>query len=146
MRGGRLEQLDTPAVVYSSPATEFVAQFVGSVSRLPGKMVGPATVSVLGSIVTVPGGASAYLSPGSELDVLVRPESIVIEPSPLGEAVVARVSFLGATVRVVAALPGGIEVASTLPASDGMFLPAGARADVRLRSDVLFVLARNSGS
>ena len=34
MRAGNLEQLGTPAEVYSSPATEFVAQFVGSVSRL----------------------------------------------------------------------------------------------------------------
>jgi putative spermidine/putrescine transport system ATP-binding protein len=144
MRSGRLEQLDTPSVVYSSPATEFVAQFVGSVSRLPGEMVGRGTVSVLGSIVTVPVGASADLLPGSEVDVLVRPESISIEPSPLGQAVVARVSFLGATVRVVAALPGGVEVASTLPASDAMLLPAGARADVRLSADVLFVVARDS--
>jgi putative spermidine/putrescine transport system ATP-binding protein len=107
-------------------------------------MVGRGTVSVLGSIVTVPVGASADLLPGSEVDVLVRPESISIEPSPLGQAVVARVSFLGATVRVVAALPGGVEVASTLPASDAMLLPAGARADVRLSADVLFVVARDS--
>jgi len=146
MRTGRLEQLDTPSEVYSSPATEFVAQFVGSVSRLPGEMVGRGTVSVLGSIVSAPAGAGYELAPGSVVDVLVRPESIAIEPSPLGQAVVARVSFLGATVRVVAALPGGVEVASTLPASDGVLLPAGARADVRLRSDVLFVLARDAAT
>jgi putative spermidine/putrescine transport system ATP-binding protein len=142
MRNGGLEQLDTPSQVYSKPATEFVAQFVGSVSRLPGEMVGPGAVSVLGSIVTVPTGASTDPPRGSEVDVLVRPESVAIEPAPSGQAVVARVSFLGATVRVVATLPGGVEVASTLPASDGVSLPPGARAEVRLRADVLFVLAR----
>jgi putative spermidine/putrescine transport system ATP-binding protein len=146
MRTGRLEQLDTPSEVYSNPATEFVAQFVGSVSRLPGEMVDRGTVSVLGSIVTVPAGASADLPAGTEVDVLVRPESVLIAPSPEGQAVVARVSFLGATVRVVAQLPGGVEVASTLPASDGMSLPAGARADVRLRADVLFVVAKQSAA
>jgi putative spermidine/putrescine transport system ATP-binding protein len=146
MRNGRLEQLDSPSEVYSRPATEFVAQFVGSVSRLPGEMVAPDTVSVLNSIVTLPTGVGAGLHPGSEVDVLVRPESIAIEPSPVGQAIVARVSFLGATVRVVAALPGGVEVASTLPASAGVLLPPGARADVRIRSDVLFVLPRQPGA
>ncbi|MGB9112964.1 MAG: ABC transporter ATP-binding protein, partial [Acidimicrobiales bacterium] len=34
MRSGRLEQLGPPAEVYSHPATNFVAGFVGSVSRL----------------------------------------------------------------------------------------------------------------
>jgi multiple sugar transport system ATP-binding protein len=30
MRGGRIEQLDTPHVIYSRPATRYVAEFIGS--------------------------------------------------------------------------------------------------------------------
>jgi putative spermidine/putrescine transport system ATP-binding protein len=141
MRDGQLEQLSFPADVYSNPATEFVAQFVGSVSRLPGHMVGPGIVSLLGSNIPAHRGVGA-LAVGSPVDVLVRPESIRIRPSPSGAAVVARVSFFGATVRVVATLPEGVEVASTLPAGDGAFLPAGARADVELTDDMLFVVPR----
>ncbi len=141
MRDGQLEQLSFPADVYSNPATEFVAQFVGSVSRLPGRMVGPETVSLLGSNISVRRGVGA-LAVGSPVDVLVRPESIRIRPSASGTAVVARVSFFGATVRVVATLPEGVEVASTLPAGDGAFLPAGARADVELTDDMLFIVPR----
>jgi putative spermidine/putrescine transport system ATP-binding protein len=141
MRDGHLEQLGSPVEVYSNPATEFVAQFVGSVSRLPGHVVGPGTVNLLGSNVPVPRGVGA-LAVGSAVDVLVRPENIRIRPSPSGQAVVARVSFFGATVRVVATLPEGVEVASTLPASDSALLPAGARADVELTDDMLFVVPR----
>jgi putative spermidine/putrescine transport system ATP-binding protein len=141
MRDGQLEQLSSPADVYSNPATEFVAQFVGSVSRLPGHMVGPGTVSLLGSDVPAQRGVGA-LAVGSPVDVLVRPESIRIRPSPSGSAVVARVSFFGATVRVVAILPEGVEVASTLPAGDGAFLPAGARVDVELTDEMLFIVPR----
>jgi putative spermidine/putrescine transport system ATP-binding protein len=141
MRDGRLEQLSFPADVYSNPSTEFVAQFVGSVSRLPGHMVGPGIVSLLGSNVPAQRGVGA-LAVGSPVDVLVRPESIRIRPSASGTAVVARVSFFGATVRVVATLPEGVEVASTLPAVDGAFLPAGARADVELTDEMLFVVPR----
>lgn len=36
MNGGKLEQFATPLEVYSHPATEFVAEFVGSVNRLEG--------------------------------------------------------------------------------------------------------------
>ena len=142
MRKGRLEQLGTPADVYSHPATDFVAQFVGSVSRLPGEIVGPGTVSVLGSRLAVPNVDSAELPTGSAVDVLVRPESIRIRPSDDGPAVVVRASFFGASVRVVAALPGGVEVASTLSAADSYALPAGARADIELLGDVLFVVGR----
>ncbi|MGA3215145.1 MAG: ABC transporter ATP-binding protein [Acidimicrobiales bacterium] len=142
MRKGRLEQLGTPAEVYSQPATDFVAQFVGSVSRLPGEIVGPGTVSVLGMRLAVPNVASAELPSGSAVDVLVRPESIRIRPSVDGPAVVVRASFFGASVRVVAVLPGGVEVASTLSAAESYALPAGARADIELLDDVLFVVAR----
>jgi hypothetical protein len=45
-------------------------------------------------------------------------------------------------VRVVATLPDGVEVSSTLPAGEGHTLPAGARVDIELLGDVLFVLAR----
>ncbi|HXW36160.1 MAG TPA: ABC transporter ATP-binding protein [Acidimicrobiales bacterium] len=141
MRDGRLEQLGAPPEVYSNPATEFVAQFVGSVSRLPGHLVGPGTVNLLGSNVSVHRGVGD-LAIGTPVDVLVRPESIRIRPSPSGPAVVSRVSFFGATVRVVATLPEGVEVASTLPASDGAFLPAGARAEIELTDDTLFVVPR----
>ncbi len=142
MLKGRLEQLGTPAEVYSRPTSDFVAQFVGSVSRLPGEIVSPGTVSVLGSRFAVPNSASAELPSGTAVDVLVRPESIRLRPSADGPAVVIRTSFFGASVRVVAELPGDVEVASTLSAGDSFALPAGARANIELLDDVLFVLER----
>ena len=53
MRAGRLEQVADPAELYSRPATAFVAEFVGTMNRLPGELGaqpvhGPSTVTVLG--------------------------------------------------------------------------------------------------
>jgi putative spermidine/putrescine transport system ATP-binding protein len=141
MRAGRLEQLGSPAEVYSTPATNFVAEFVGSVSRLPGRVAAPGLIEVLGSRLTVP-TRGVELTVGSQVDVLVRPESIRIRPAAHGVAVVARASFLGATVRVVATLPDGVEVTSMLPASEGYTFPPGAHVDVELIGDVLFVVDR----
>ena len=71
--------------MYSSPATEFVAQFVGSVSRLPGEMVAPGTVNLWARVFAVPPATrGAELPVGRAVDVLVRPESVRLRPSPLG--------------------------------------------------------------
>ncbi len=142
MRSGRLEQLGSPAEVYSTPATNFVAEFVGSVSRLPGRVLAPDTVDVLGHRLAIHGRTAADMPIGTEVDVLVRPESITLRPAPDGPGVVARASFLGATVRVVATLSDGVEVSSVLPAGEGFSFPAGARVDIELLGEVLFVVGR----
>ena len=142
MRSGRLEQLGSPAEVYSTPATNFVAEFVGSVSRLPGRVVAPGTVDVLGHRLAIPARTGVVMASGTEVDVLVRPESITLRPAPDGPGVVARASFLGATVRVVASLADGVEVSSVLPAGEGFSFPAGARVDIELLGEVLFVVGR----
>jgi putative spermidine/putrescine transport system ATP-binding protein len=142
MRSGRLEQLGSPAEVYSTPATNFVAEFVGSVSRLPGRVVAPDTVDVLGHRLAIPARTGVVMATGTEVDVLVRPESITLRPAPDGPGVVARASFLGATVRVVATLADGVEVSSVLPAGEGFSFPAGARVDIELLGEVLFVVGR----
>ena len=142
MRAGRLEQLGSPAEVYSTPATNFVAEFVGSVSRLPGRVVAPDTVDVLGHRLAIPARTGVVMAAGTEVDVLVRPESITLRPAPDGPGVVARASFLGATVRVVATLADGVEVSSVLPAAEGFSFPAGARVDIELLGEVLFVVGR----
>src|ERR1019366_2454812 len=36
MRSGRIEQVDTPANLYATPSTAFVAEFVGTMNRIPG--------------------------------------------------------------------------------------------------------------
>ena len=40
MRGGRIEQVDTPRQIYRAPATRFVASFIGRTNFLPGRRAG----------------------------------------------------------------------------------------------------------
>ena len=71
MSHGRLEQLDTPSVVYREPKTAFVAQFVGVTNSVEAKAEGQ-TVVVNG--ITV---AAEHDQPsGSAVRVIVRPEDI----------------------------------------------------------------------
>ncbi|MBM2616431.1 ABC transporter ATP-binding protein [Actinoplanes sp. LDG1-06] len=94
MRSGKLEQLASPADIYLTPATPFVAEFVGLSNRLPGTVVGN-EVEVLGTRLPL-------LSPASSPSVtaLVRPESVQVTPDDTGEGRVLTTSFLGPISKV----------------------------------------------
>jgi spermidine/putrescine ABC transporter ATP-binding subunit len=78
MNQGRIEQLDEPARIYNAPRTKFVANFVGKVNFLPGKLVGrcgdySAVETDVARILAPP---IADGSPGAALTVAVRPEHL----------------------------------------------------------------------
>ncbi len=120
---------------YASPATAFVATFVGVVNRLAATPDGPGRVRVLGSSVALDGVAlDGSAGAGT---VIVRPEALAVgPPGPDGCGEPGRVvtrTFLGAVTRVVVALPQG-EV--TVDAVTRPGLPdAGDTTVVRLDTD-----------
>ncbi|SER91910.1 putative spermidine/putrescine transport system ATP-binding protein [Lentzea xinjiangensis] len=100
MSHGRLEQLDSPSVVYRQPATAFVAQFVGVTNSVAAKAEGQ---SVVVNGVTVP--AEHDQPSGSDVRVIVRPEDIGVSADGDGSAgkIVGDVlthSFLGPVTRI----------------------------------------------
>ncbi|MBO8196446.1 ABC transporter ATP-binding protein, partial [Streptomyces oryzae] len=73
MKDGRLEQCASPNELYERPATPFVAEFVGTMNRLPGVVREGGAVEVLGHLLPVHGECPAV---GREVEVLVRPEGL----------------------------------------------------------------------
>ncbi|GGL06801.1 ABC transporter ATP-binding protein [Sphaerisporangium melleum] len=127
LRSGRLEQVGAPAEVYDRPATPFVAEFVGTMNRLPGRLDGQ-EVEVAGQRLPVHGE-----TPGTpEVDVLVRPETVLVTAAYDGEAVVLTSSFRGASVRLLLRTDDGTELLADLPAHDAARLAPGQRAGFRL--------------
>jgi putative spermidine/putrescine transport system ATP-binding protein len=108
MREGRLEQVAAPSELYSRPATTFVAEFVGTMNRIPGHYQGHDEVTVLGSVVPVHGDRPADLA--GEVDVLVRPEGLSIEAVSGGNGIVTDRTFLGSMTRVSVLLSGDVAV------------------------------------
>jgi len=108
MHAGRLEQLDTPENVYRRPATQFVAEFVGAMNRLPGRIGDNGEVQVLGQRLTLlnPNGEK----PGEAVDALLRPEALEIVPDSAGPATVTDRTFLGSAVRLEVKLDTGQKV------------------------------------
>jgi iron(III) transport system ATP-binding protein len=79
---GRLQQFGPPREVYARPANRIVADFMGNVNLLPGKVVaaanGQGEVLVAG-ILRVAADLPLDVRAGADVDVAVRPENIVLK-------------------------------------------------------------------
>jgi thiamine transport system ATP-binding protein len=92
MNKGRIEQIDEPQKVYDSPATEFVARFIGRVNVFSTEL----------------GGNCGKLIEGTKVEIMVRPEDISIRPGGADSwadnghipGTIASHTFLGRTVRL----------------------------------------------
>jgi putative spermidine/putrescine transport system ATP-binding protein len=108
MDGGRLVQLGTGPDVYDAPRTPFVADFLGRMNMVRGRVRGSegawSVVEAGRHVLRVP---SADLEPGSAVIVGVRPERVRVVPAPPGGGTgtvalrgeVEKVTFAGNLVR-----------------------------------------------
>jgi putative spermidine/putrescine transport system ATP-binding protein len=132
MRAGRIEQVDTPSVLYAAPATAFVAEFVGTMNRIPG-VAQQGRVSLLGTTVDVRIGSDALVDGASAtpVDVLVRPEGLRLVPSDHGRSLVMTTTFLGSVTRLGVLLDEDVMVYVDQPNSAEP-IPVGTAAEVTL--------------
>jgi iron(III) transport system ATP-binding protein len=79
MQDGRIVQADRAPVLYSRPSCPFVAGFFGPVNRLGGTARGGSAATALGPIAT-PG-----LRDGAVVDIVLRPEGIILLPALEGQ-------------------------------------------------------------
>ena len=143
MSAGRLQQLGVPAEIYEQPANVFVAEFVGSVNRLPGTAAAGRSVDVLGTRLPLPPGHE-ILAPGADVDVLLRPEAVRLRPDSAGLGLVTSRSFLGSVMRVNVALGGQLAVVAAVPAIEGAMLGVGTTVAVEPVGAPLFVAERSA--
>ena len=138
MRDGRLEQVADPSELYTRPATAFVAEFVGTMNRLPGELAGPGTVTVLGTSCAV-----IEDSPTSgPVDVLVRPEGLTVAAASGGNGIVSGRTFLGAVTRLAVLLSGDTEVRVDVPSATALAMAPGTSVQVGLPPTPVLVAPR----
>ncbi|MGY1812031.1 ABC transporter ATP-binding protein [Blastococcus sp. SYSU D00820] len=125
MRAGRLEQVASPDELYERPATAFVAQFVGTMNRIPA-VLGDGDVQFLGVRREILGDTPP---PGPAV-ALVRPEALTVAADPRGEGRVVTRTFSGASTRLAVALPDGLEVQVDVASADSQGLTPGTAVTV----------------
>ena len=132
MNHGRIEQIDTPGVIYERPFSRFVADFLGASNFLT------ATVEAMGEIATVVTerglrlrvAASGARSAGERVSLSLRPERIRLSSDPDETAIVRgtilEASFFGSAQRYLVEVGGGETLTATRPSLGDPMLPVGA--------------------
>jgi putative spermidine/putrescine transport system ATP-binding protein len=111
MDRGRLAQIGTPRDIYERPATPFVAEFVGRINKLPGRMTAKDTITVGGrQFGTAVNGAS-----DGDVTAMIRPHRIEIVPRGVSadtrnaaEGTITRATYVGDILEYTVALADGV--------------------------------------
>lgn len=95
MDKGRIAQIGTPEEVYRAPANSFVADFIGTMNRIFGRVENDALV--------FPGGQVNWTGPAPAAGLMFRPEDLKLAAPGRGNFIAQVVSafFLGDHVRLV---------------------------------------------
>jgi putative spermidine/putrescine transport system ATP-binding protein len=130
MRDGKLEQIDAPDELYAHPA-------LGS----------DGAVTVLGVTVPAKGQSSAETLAGGAVDVLVRPEGLMLEIRENGNGIVTTRTFLGSVTRIAVllsatVLPGGGTVQIDKPSAAAAAFPPGPSVSVTLPAEPVLIAPR----
>lgn len=141
MEQGKIVQVGRPETIYHTPATEFVACFVGNINRLEG-VVQNGQAQAAGLTLALP-EQLRHLPDGTGVISLVRPENLLVgteaaagaAPAGAASGTIKHTVFLGPLIQLHIRLDGGHTVMATVPkAKAGQEgLTAGQR--VVLRAD-----------
>ena len=131
MRQGRIEQWDTPYMLYHRPRSRFVADFVGDGVLLDGMATPEDAIDTpLGAIPHCPG---CELTPGMPVSLLLRPDDIQHDDEAPLQAEVVSKAFRGADFLYTLKLDDGRTVLSLVPSHHNHAI--GERIGIRLDVD-----------
>ncbi|HXY80048.1 MAG TPA: ABC transporter ATP-binding protein [Gaiellaceae bacterium] len=140
MYRGRIEQMGSPAEMYSAPATPFVAEFIGTMNRLEATVVDGASGMVDHGGVTLTVNAARDRQRGDRVLVLVRPETLELAPANgdggpntlVGDVVTQ--TFLGPVTRLKI-VGRGADLIADVPTAKAATLPVGTRVTATLPAE-----------
>ncbi|MGA1149289.1 MAG: ABC transporter ATP-binding protein [Ilumatobacteraceae bacterium] len=151
MSEGQVEQIGTPEQIYRSPASLFVAGFIGSANLLPatvesnsGQQLHVRTTG--GALLNVPKGDATF-SVGDRVCVMLRPERLQPAQSIASagsgvEGTLTDLVYQGATARLIVRQPDDTELSALVDATSlPDWVRAGAAICLVWPSDCPYVLA-----
>jgi putative spermidine/putrescine transport system ATP-binding protein len=139
---GHIEQIGPPGEIYDGPATPFVAEFVGTMNRLEGTVVGDGIVAYGEKRLAI--AAVRGRAQGERVMVLVRPETVELgamngDGSDVVTGEIVSHTFLGANMRLKIAGDAG-DLTADLPASRANAYPVGMKVQARFPGETARVL------
>lgn len=134
MADGVLHQWASPYDLYHKPCNRFVADFVGRGVFLPGTTSEGGVETELGLLR---GQINRQLPSGREVQVLLRPDDVMLDGACGREAIVSNKHFMGTSTLYMLRLPSGHQIESNLPSHEDFAVGSSIR--VRVDADHLIV-------
>jgi putative spermidine/putrescine transport system ATP-binding protein len=140
MYGGVIEQMGTPAEMYTSPATPFVAEFIGTMNRLEATVLDGAEGDVEHSGTRLRVNAARGRRNGERVLVLIRPEALELQAATNGTipnsfaGEVLTQTFLGPVTRLKVS-SNGTSLIADLSTAGAAALPVGAHVIAKIPSE-----------
>jgi len=125
LKNGSLEQLAAPETLYHTPATRFVADFVGQADFLPGEV----REGILTEVGTFYDGSG--LPKGTKVELMIRPDDVDLDLSETGNGVITSRRFRGSENLYTLKLPSGLRLHSSQ--SSTRVVPIGTKVQVIVR-------------
>jgi len=137
---GRLEQFDTPEMMYHMPATPFVADFVGQADFIPGTVSQGMVHSELGEFPD-----TIECKDGTAVVVMIRPDDIHLVPTEGARSRVLSRQFHGSENLYTVSLPSG-QIVHSSQGSTSVY-QAGTTVELRVLAThtVLFRREESTG-
>jgi len=140
MAEGRLLQWDTAYNLYHEPGNRFVADFIGNGIFLPAKVETPRVVkSEFGEFI---GDQDIVMPPGSQVEVLIRPDDVVLDVDSSIRGQVVRKAFKGAEILYTLRFESGTIMLALFPSHANFAV--GDNVGVRLEVDHLVTFEQAS--
>ncbi len=137
LRSGRIEQVGTPSQVFHSPASRFVATFLGEADFVPGQWDGASARTALGALPVVGNGTGPVdvMTRPHDLTVLAEGSDLAADAAAAGGAVgtVVRTEFRGGSVLHHVRLADGSLLRALAPHT--LAVPSGGRVVVPAPTD-----------
>ncbi len=144
MKDGIIEQIGSPTEIYRYPRSRFVADFIGRVNFVPGKVIrqngSKMDVEVFGTSMSLSGVRNSF-SPGQAVTLIIRPEMISINGvnSPY-KGIIQRAVYLGNVVEYDVEIGGQMLTASETDPAKTVIYSEGEEVAVRFAETVIQVL------
>ncbi len=138
MRSGKLHQWDTAYNLYHRPGHRFVANFVGRGSFIPGQVTGSDEVET--ELGKLKGVSQTPMDEMHEVELLVRPDDVRIDPTSSIQGKIERKLFIGTNTLYRLRLASGMHIETMLPSHEDYEI--GSMHGLRIDAPHLIVFPR----
>ena len=136
MHQGRVQQNDSAYNLYHRPLNRFVAEFIGEGALLPGVVADEDTITT--DLGEIKGNLLESCKHQDNVDVLIRPENVILGDDKENRAVITERYFRGSGYLYSLKTSGGVELLCLIPGSEALKIDQSISVRLQIERPVVF--------